>query len=371
MILLNKLLLVILFALPYTPHSFHLPTTKRTIARTFTMNPDSLTIPPHTKHDPDCPDFRTGYPPIEAYETGFLQVSDLHNIYWEQSGNPNGNPVVVLHGGPGGGCPPSYRTYFDPAKYRIIMFDQRGAGQSLPFAELKENTTWDLVSDIEKVRVHLGVEKWVVFGGSWGSTLSLSYSQKHRDRVKALVLRGIFMCRRSELQFFYQEGTSHLFPDAWEKYIAVIPEVERHDMISAYYRRVTDDDPAVRLEAAKAWTTWEMSTSNLIPNEAKIAQGEDPKFAEAFARIETHYFVHGAFMRNDQQLLEDVDKIKDVPCTIVQGRYDVVCPMKSCWDLHRAWPEADVKVVSDAGHSMSEPGIKSELLKATDKYADL
>lgn len=228
-----------------------------------------------------------------------------------------------------------------------------------------------MVSDIEKLREHLNIDRWVVFGGSWGSTLSLSYAQTHRDRVKALVLRGIFMCRREELLFFYQEGSSWLFPDAWEKYISAIPEAERGDLMSAFHRRVTSEDPEVRLAAAKAWTTWEMSTSNLIPDDKKIAQGEDPKFAEAFARIELHYFVNGAFMRNNQQLLEDVDKIRDVPAVIVQGRYDVVCPMKSAWDLHKAWPEADLKIISDSGHSMSEPGIASELIKACDKFSEL
>ena len=329
------------------------------------------TIPPHTIHNPDCEGFRTPYPLVDPHESGMLKVSNLHTIYWEVSGNPDGQPVVVLHGGPGGGCPPSYRTYFNPEKYRIVLFDQRGAGKSLPFAELKENTTWDLVADIEKLRMHLKVDKWVVFGGSWGSTLSLSYAQQHPDHVKALVLRGIFLLRREELLFFYQHGSSFIFPDAWEEFLKPIPHVERHDLISAYHRRVTSDDPAVRLEAAMAWTKWEMTTSNLYVDEAKIRGGEEPKFAEAFARIETHYFVNGGFMRNDSQLLEDVSKIKDIPCTIVQGRYDVVCPIKSAWDLHRAWPQADLKIVSDAGHSMAEPGIKSELIKATDKYASL
>lgn len=253
-----------------------------------------------------------------------------------------------------------------------IKFSSGDAFTPLPFLSSKLTHSFSFfLSSIEKLREHLNIDKWVVFGGSWGSTLSLTYAQTHRERVKALVLRGIFMCRRSEIEFFYQEGSSWLFPDAWDKFLEPIPLVERHDLLSAYHRRVTSDDPKVRLEAAKAWTSWEMSTSNLIVDPKKVAEGEEPKFAEAFARIETHYFINGAFFRNDQQILEDVHKIRDVPCTIVHGRYDVVCPLKSCWELHKAWPEADLKICSDCGHSMSEANIKSELIKATDKYATL
>jgi proline iminopeptidase len=327
-------------------------------------------VPPCRNVDSTVPDFRTKYGPIEKNDSGFLQVSPLHNIYWEESGNKDGQPVVVLHGGPGGGCPPSYRSYFDPAKYRIVMFDQRGAGQSTPLAELRENTTWDLVADIERIREMLGIDKWVVFGGSWGSTLSMAYSQTHPDRVKAIVLRGIFMCRRSEIQFFYQEGSSQLFPDYFEKFRDHIPLVEQTDLVAAYHRRVTSDDPKVRLAASMQWTGWEMATSNLLVDPDKIAEGEDPDFAESFARIELHYFVNQGFLRHNQ-FFEDLDRIRNIPTTIVHGRYDVVCPIKTCWELHKAWPEADLKIVSDSGHSMSEPGIVSELIKATDKYSNL
>lgn len=308
------------------------------------------------------------YPPIEPYQEGTLPVSDLHTLYYEQSGNPDGKPVVVLHGGPGGGCIPEYRQYFNPEKWRIIMFDQRGCGRSLPYAELRENTTWHLVADIEKLRIHLGVESWVVFGGSWGSTLSLAYSQTHPERCNGLILRGIFMLRSEELRWFYQEGASYIFPDAWEEYVRPIPPEEQHDFLTAYYQRLTSDDPQVRLEAAKAWSVWEGSTSKLYPDSDLMERFGDEEFAIAFARIECHYFINKGFFEREDQLLVNVDKIRQIPAVIVQGRYDIVCPMKTAWELHRAWPEAEFIVVPDAGHSMSEPGIKSALIAATDQF---
>lgn len=311
------------------------------------------------------------YPPIEPYDQGMLAVSDLHSIYYEQVGNPDGKPVVFLHGGPGGGCLPVYRQYFDPQRWRIILFDQRGCGRSRPFAELRENTTWDLVADIEQLRQTLEIDSWVVFGGSWGSTLSLAYSQTHPQRCKGLILRGIFMLRHKELQWFYQEGTSYLFPDAWQAYLAPIPMAERGDLIQAYYQRLTSSDPEVRRQAAIAWSTWEGATSKLIVDPKLIASFGEDEFADAFARIECHYFVNKGFLEQDDQLLANIVRIRQIPAVIVQGRYDVVCPMVSAWDLHCAWPEAEFVVVPDAGHSMTEPGIQAALLAATERFAEL
>ena len=311
------------------------------------------------------------YPEIEPYNQFDLKVSDLHTIHVEESGNINGKPVIFLHGGPGGGIEPVYRQYFDPEKWRIIVFDQRGCGQSTPHAELQENTTWDLIADIEKIRQHLEIDKWVVFGGSWGSTLSLSYAITHPDRCKALVLRGIFMIRKKEIDWFYQAGTSNIYPDAWEHYLRPIPEDERHDLVAAYYKRLTSNDDSVRIEAAKAWSIWEASTSKLIQSEESIHAFEDAKVAEAFARIECHYFTNRGFFDTDEWLLENVDKIRHIPTVIVQGRYDVVCPMISAWELHRAFPEADFEIVQDAGHSMTEKGIAAKLVEYTDKFSEL
>jgi proline iminopeptidase len=311
------------------------------------------------------------YPPREPYYQDQLKVSDIHTIYFEESGNPEGKPIVLLHGGPGGGCPASYRQYFHPDKWRLVMFDQRGCGKSTPHAELRENTTWDLVSDIEKLRSHLKIEKWVVFGGSWGSTLSLAYSQTHPERCTGLILRGIFMLRHKELQWFYQEGASNIFPDAWEEYLKPIPVDERQDMLSAYYKRLTSHDLSVQLEAASAWSIWEASTSKLFPDVSLMQRFGESEFATAFARIECHYFVNQGFLQPEDQLLRNVDKIRHIPAVIVQGRYDVVCPMVSAWELHQAWQEAELIVVPDAGHSMGEPGILSALIAATDKFADL
>ena len=311
------------------------------------------------------------YPPIEPYNHGKLKVSELHTIHYEESGNPNGKPVIFLHGGPGGGIAPMYRQYFDPQKWRIVIFDQRGCGQSTPYAELQENTTWDLVADIEKLRQKLGIDRWMVFGGSWGSTLSLAYAQTHPDRCKGLILRGIFMLRPSEIRWFYQEGANHIYPDAWQEYLKPIPIEERHDLLSAYHKRLTSEDRQVRLEAARAWAVWEASTSKLIPSKASKLRFGQAEFAEAFARIECHYFVNKGFFKRENQLIENVDRISHLPGVIVQGRYDVVCPMISAWELHRVWQSAEFIVIEDAGHSVSEPGIKDALIEASDRFAAL
>ena len=307
------------------------------------------------------------YPPIKPYSQGKLKVSDLHTIHYEESGNPQGKPVIFLHGGPGGGITPMYRQYFDPQRWRIVIFDQRGCGQSTPYAELQENTTWDLVEDIEKLRQHLKIDRWVVFGGSWGSTLALAYSQTHPDRCKGLILRGIFMLRASEIRWFYQEGASFIYPDAWQEYLKPIPLDERGDLLSAFYKRLTSPDSQVRLAAARAWSVWEASTSKLIPSKASKASFGRAEFAEAFARIECHYFVNQGFLESENQLLDNVERIRHLPGAIVQGRYDVVCPMITAWELHQAWQEAEFIVIPNAGHSVSEPGIKDALITASDR----
>jgi proline iminopeptidase len=311
---------------------------------------------------------RTLYPPIEPFRTGRLRVSDVHEIYFEESGNPRGKPVVFVHGGPGGGTDAKQRRFFDPAAYRIVLFDQRSCGRSTPHASLEQNTTWDLVGDMERLREHLGIERWQVFGGSWGSTLALAYAQTHPERVTELVLRGIFLLRKQEIDWFYQRGASAIFPDAWEGYLAPIPEAERGDLLGAYHRRLTSADPAVRQEAARAWSVWEGSTSRLIPDPDLIARNGEDEFAIAFARIECHYFVNKGFFEHEDQLLRGVDRIRHVPAVIVQGRYDVVCPMETAWALHRSWPEADLRVVPDAGHAAMEQGILHELVSATDRF---
>lgn len=311
------------------------------------------------------------FPPIEPYNEFFLKVSDLHTVHVEECGNPGGKPVVFLHGGPGGGIDPSYRQYFHPEKWRVVLFDQRGCGKSTPFAELRENTTWDLVSDVEKIREKLGIDQWVVFGGSWGSTLALAYAETHPERVKGLILRGIFMLRQKELLWFYQEGANYIFADAWEHYLAPIPEEERGDLMQAFYKRLTSEDRQTRLDAAKAWSIWEGSTSKLFPDPDLIEKFGGDEFAEAFARIECHYFVNKGFFDPDDQLLRNVNRIRHIPGVIVQGRYDVVCPMTSAWDLHQAWPEAELHIIPDAGHSMTEPGIRSKLVEYTEKFSEL
>jgi proline iminopeptidase len=312
---------------------------------------------------------RALYPPVEPYRTGTLPVSELHTLFFEEVGNSQGRPAVFLHGGPGGGIEPDYRRYFDPARWRLVLFDQRGCGRSTPHAELRQNTTWDLVADIERLRETLGIGKWMVFGGSWGSTLALAYAETHPERCLGLVLRGIFLLRRAELLWFYQDGASWLFPEAWDEYLAPIPEVERGDLISAYYRRLTSDDADVRLRAARAWSIWEGSTSKLRPDPGLIERFSGDRFAEAFARIECHYFVNGAFLRTDSQLLDDAPRIAHLPGVIVQGRYDVVCPATSAWALHKRWPASELRLIPDAGHSISEPGIIDALVQATDDFA--
>ena len=311
------------------------------------------------------------YPAIEPYRVQRLRVSALHELYIEECGNPAGAPVVFVHGGPGGGVEPWHRQFFDPARYRVILFDQRGCGRSTPHAELRENTTWDLVADMERIREHLGIARWVVFGGSWGSTLALTYAETHPDRVRGLVLRGIFLLRRREVEWFYQEGASWIYPDAWEHFLAPIPESERHDLISAYHRRLTSKDAKERLQAARAWSIWEGSTSKLLASGDLVNRFGESRFAEAFARIECHYFVNRGFFDSDNQLIENVGRIRHIPAVIVQGRYDVVCPLRSAWDLHRAWPEADLRVVPDAGHAASETGILHQLIEATDRFSSL
>ena len=311
---------------------------------------------------------RTFYPPIDPYRTGRLRVSDVHELYFEESGNPNGKPVVFLHGGPGAATDPKHRRFFDPAAYRIVLFDQRGCGKSTPHASLVDNSTWHLVDDIEALRIHLAIEKWQVFGGSWGSALAIAYAETHPTRVSELVLRGIFLLRKQEVEWFYQRGAGAIFADAWDEYLAPIPEAERGDLVRAYYKRLTSDDPVVRQEAARAWSVWEGKTSCLIPNPDWIATTSGDEFSLAFARIECHYFVNDGFFVGGRDLLANVGKIRHVPAVIVQGRYDVVCPMETAWALHRAWPEADLRIVGDAGHAATEPGNLHELICATDRF---
>lgn len=308
------------------------------------------------------------YPDIEPYDQGFLQVSPVHTLYYEQSGNPRGKPVLFLHGGPGGGTAPRMRRFFDPAAYRIVLFDQRGCGRSTPHACLEDNTTWALVADMERLRRHLGIERWQLFGGSWGSALALAYAETHPARCSELVLRGIFTLRRRELEWFYQRGASALFPDAWEPYRDLIPEHERDDFIAAYHRRLIGEDEGVRLAAARAWSVWEARTSHLLPDPAQIASFGADSFALAFARIEAHYFVNAGFFASDAALLDGVARIRHLPAVVVHGRYDVVCPLETAWELHRRWPEARLVIVPDAGHAALEPGIAGALVAATDGF---
>ena len=305
------------------------------------------------------------YPEIDAHTTGSLKVTELHTIAWERSGNPAGAPVIVIHGGPGGGSQPSYRRYFNPEKFDIIQFDQRGCGQSTPYAELEDNNTHASVSDLEALREHFGLEEWHVFGGSWGSTLSLIYAQSHPERVLSMTLRGIFMCRKSELHWFYQDGASHIFPDAFEPYKQHIPIEEQSDLITAYYSRLTSDDVEVRRAAAREWTRWEMATSRLFPDPSYVEKAEDLDFAVAFARIECHYFINAIFVE-EAYILKNSKIIEKIPTTIVQGRYDVVCPAKSAWELHKVLPNSTLILVPDSGHSMGEVSIARHLVEATD-----
>jgi proline iminopeptidase len=310
------------------------------------------------------------YPSLKINKSGHLQVSELHRVYWEESGNPLGKPVVFVHGGPGGGVSAETRRFFNPGKYRIIQFDQRGCGNSTPHACVEENTTWDLINDMETIRKYLKVEKWQVFGGSWGSTLALAYAQEHPNQVSELVLRGIFLLRDSELKWFYQDGASRLYADAWEQYYNFIPEEERGDLMSAYQKRLFGDDKDQQLLAAKHWSVWEGSTCHMIPDSAHIEDTAEAEFALAFSRIENHYFMNKGFFKNENQILENIDKIRHIPTIIVQGRYDVVCPMKTALDLHNVFPESELVLVTQAGHSAFEPNIIIELVKATDKFAE-
>lgn len=311
---------------------------------------------------------REFYPEIEPFNAGMLPVNSQHTLYYEEVGNPQGKPIVFVHGGPGGGIDSSMRRFFDPKVWRVILFDQRGCGKSTPFSELTDNTTWDSVSDMEKLRTHLKVKDWAVFGGSWGSTLALAYAIKHPSHVQSLILRGIFLLREKEIRWFYQEGASFIFPDAWAKYLAPIPQEERHDLLTAFYKRLTSPDAQVRSEAAKAWSVWEGSTSKLFTDPKFIERFAGDEFADAFARIECHYFVNKGFFEEDGWLLKNVAQIRHIPAWIVQGRYDVVCPATSAYELNQAWPESQLHIIADAGHSASEPGIRSKLIEATDYF---
>ncbi|GAA1051756.1 prolyl aminopeptidase [Dietzia natronolimnaea] len=322
---------------------------------------------------------RTPYPRIEPYETGTLDVGDGQHLYWECSGDPDGSPVLFVHGGPGGGTTPEHRRMFDPASYRIILVDQRGCGRSAPHvadgADLSVNTTWHLTADLERLREALGIERWLVFGGSWGTTLALAYAQEHPDRVRGLVLRGIFLCRPSEIDWFYRGGAAHLFPDAWEGYLAPLVAAEGADAVhragfdhvAAYHRLLHCGDPAIEIGAARAWTRWETTTSTLLPRPGTGGGDEADRFALAFARIENHYFVNDAFL-DGRAILDRMDRISHLPAVIVHGRYDVVCPVTSAWELHAAWPGSELHIVPDAGHAMAEPGTTHHLLEATDRF---
>ena len=310
------------------------------------------------------------YPPIEPYNKFYLNVSKLHTIFVEESGNKEGIPVIFLHGGPGGGIEPIYRQYFNPKKWRIIIFDQRGCGKSIPHAELKENTTWDLVNDIEMIRKYLKINKWVIFGGSWGSTLSLAYSITHPKRCMSLILRGIFLLRKFEIDWFYQKGCSYIYPDKWEEYEKTIPPNERDNFVKAYYKRLTSKNNTIRIKAAKSWSLWEAGTSKLLPDKKSLHHFENPKVAEAFARIECHYFINKGFFESDNWILDNVKKIKNIPGLIVQGRYDVVCPMKSAWELHNKLQKLTFKIIDDSGHSMLEKSIQRELISYTDEFKE-
>ncbi len=311
------------------------------------------------------------YPPIEPFNEFYLNVSNIHTIFVEESGNPTGKPVIFLHGGPGGGIEPIYRQYFNPKKWRIIIFDQRGCGKSIPHAELEENTTWDLVKDIEKIRKYLKIKKWIVFGGSWGSTLALSYAIKHTKQCKGLILRGIFLLRKIEIDWFYQQGCSYIYPDEWEYYIAPIPNKQRSNLVNAFYKQLTSKDKKIRINAAKAWSTWEARTSKLKQTKKSLHQFNNEKIAEAFARIECHYFINKGFFPYDGWILDNIEPIKNLPNIIIQGRYDVVCPMRSAWDLHKKWKQSKLIIINDAGHSMLEKGIQKKLIEYTEKFSEL
>lgn len=309
------------------------------------------------------------YAPIEPYTSERIAVGDGHELYLEQSGNAGGMPAVFLHGGPGAGCGASHRRFFDPERYRIILFDQRGCGRSTPHAAIEHNSTWDLVADMERIRERLGIDRWLVFGGSWGSTLALAYAQTHPERVTGLILRGVFLCRPEEIAWFYQQGASWIFPDYWRDFLEPIPEAERGELVAAYYRRLTDPDPAIRLAAAKAWSIWEGRCATLLPDQPIRNAFSDDRLALSLARIECHYFVNRAFLREDQ-LLADAGRLAGIPGTIVHGRYDMICPLRSAWELSAAWPDASLQIIPDAGHAAFEAGIARALVEATDRFAD-
>jgi proline iminopeptidase len=309
------------------------------------------------------------YPEIKPYATHQLRVDEIHTLFIEESGEPEGIPVLFLHGGPGAGCEPNHRRFFDPNKYRIILFDQRGCGRSTPHAELEANDTNNLISDIEAIRELLGVSGWLVFGGSWGSTLALAYAETYPSLVLGLVLRGIFLCREREIEWFYQQGLDRIFPDYWQDFLSIIPENERGDMVNAYYRRLTGNDELARMAAAKAWSLWEARTATLLPNKGLLQHFSDPHVALSLASIECHYFANGAFLEPNQ-LLENAHRLSDIPGIIVQGRYDLICPMESAWELQQAWPGSDLRIVDDAGHAATESGITRELVRATEYFAE-
>ena len=313
----------------------------------------------------------TAYPARDLFNEGFLDTGDGHSIYFAECGTPDGAPVLIVHGGPGGGCNPAMRRFHDPRHYRIVLLDQRGCGRSVPNASVENNTTWHLVADMERLRHHLGIARWQLFGGSWGSTLSLAYAVTHPEHVSSLVLRGIFLLRQSELAWFYQDGAGALFPEAWEQFERVIPEAERHDMIRAYYKRLIDPDPKVHLPAAEAWSVWEGTTLSLIEDPVRVRSFANPGYALAFARIECHYFINAGFFVEDGALLKQAHRLADIPGVIVHGRYDVVTPVRNAWDLHKVWPSAELRIVPDAGHAMTEPGIIHELIRATSHFRDL
>lgn len=308
------------------------------------------------------------FPDIHPYSEQMLDVGDGHRLYVEQSGNPNGIPVLFVHGGPGGGCSSEHRSFFDPSKYRIVLFDQRGCGRSTPHASLEANTTTHLVADMELIRNSLSIDQWMLFGGSWGSTLSLVYAQKYPERVNGLILRGIFLCRDQDISWFYQQGANALFPDYWQYYEAEIPAADRHDMVSAYYQRLTSDNEIARMSAAKAWSVWEGRCSTLDPNPDTVEHYADPHLALSIARIEAHYFINKGFIEPNQ-ILNNADKIADIPTVIVHGRYDVICPVKQAFELYNALPHSELHIVRDAGHSAFEQGITDNLVRATNSFA--
>ena len=311
---------------------------------------------------------RDYYPPIEPYQTGTLDVGDGHVLYWERCGTPGATPAVFLHGGPGGGIDPAHRRFFDPARYDVLLFDQRGCGRSTPFAALEANTTWHLVADIERLRQMVGVAKWVVFGGSWGSTLALAYAETHPDRVRALIVRGIYTVTQAEIDWFYQFGVSEMFPDMWEEFIAPVPPAQRGNLVAAYRGLLTSDDREIRLAAARAWSRWEGRTITLLPQPETVDQFGEDRFAEAFARIENHFFYHGCWLEPGQ-LIRDAHRLRGIPGDIIHGRYDMPCPLRSAWELHKAWPDGAFHIVEGAGHAGFEPGIRDRLIRATDRFA--